>query len=561
MFKRFFLAFLLLGLSILAACSSHEKIPVSREDTAPKKGALELKIDRFSPTEITAPMDALTANDHTLLEKLAAAAEKIDAIYWRQVYGKNPEVKSRLEASASSNDKILLHYFNLMYGPFDRLEDNKPFIGTQPKPPGGGFYPEDMAKEEFQKWIQNHPKDKAAFESPYTVIRRNGKGLAAAPYSVEYRQWLEPAAKDLEEAAALTADKSLQKFLRSRAKAFRTNDYYPSDVDWMDVAGSKIDVTLGPYEVYDDNLLNLKAAFEAFLGVRDEESTKALEVYKSHINDLADNLPFEAKATSRRTGKLSPLIVINEVYTGGEARPGVQTAAFTLPNDERVRALKGSKKIMLKNVTQAKFDKTLVPIAIRLITDDQLQNVKFEPFFNHILLHELSHALGPGFIIVHGEKTTVNRALKELYSAIEEAKADVVGLYNVEFLAQKKVFAADRLPEEYVSYLASLFRSVRFGAEDAHGKANMLQFNFLRKEEAIQYDETKQKYRMDIPKLKEATKKLAHRLLTIEAEGNYDGAKALLAEYAQAGPQIQAALRRLNDIPVDIEPSFPLVKK
>ncbi len=477
------------------------------------------------------------------------------------MYAENPAIRQRLEASHDPNDKALLHLFNIMYGPFDRLQQNKPFIGTTPKPLGGGFYPEDMTKDEFQKWIQAHPKDAAAFESPYTVIRRDGANLVAVPYSVAYKQWLEPAANDLESAAALTKDPALKKFLLSRAQAFRSNDYYQSDVDWVDLSHNKIDVTIGPYEVYEDGLLNLKASFEAFIGVRDEESSRALDVYKSYINDLENNLPLDAKYKSSRIGTLSPLIVINEIYTGGEARPGVQTAAFTLPNDERVRAKKGTKKIMLKNVMQAKFNKTLAPIAIRLIADDQLPEVKFEPFFDHTLLHEMSHALGPGFITVGGRKTTVNRALKEQYSAIEEAKADVLGLYNVEFLAQKKVFKPGDLPSHYVSYLASLFRSVRFGVDDAHGKANLLQFNFLMKEGGIQYDQDKAKFRADIPKMQAATKKLANILLTLEAEGNYNGAKAFMEEYGKVGPQLQSALRRLNGIPVDIEPTFSVSTK
>lgn len=543
------------------ACSTNPTIPADAEEQKAQKSPLQQEIEKFAPTDIGVLPDVLTTDDHALLKKLVAASNEIDQIYWRQVYAKNPEIQQRLSESKDPKDVDLLHLFDIMYGPFDRLEENRPFIGTQPKPLGDGFYPEDMTKEEFLTWIKDHPKDAPAFENPYTVIQRDGRKLVAIPYSVAYKQWLDPAAKDLEEAAALTDSPSLKKFLLSRAKAFRSNDYYASDLDWLDVKDNRIDVTIGPYEVYEDGLLNLKASFEAFIGVRDDESSNALNEYKSYIDALENNLPLDAKYRSSRHGTLSPMVVINEVYTGGEARPGVQTAAFTLPNDERVRAKKGTKKVLLKNVMQAKFNKTLVPIAIRLVADDQLPGVKFEPFFDHTLLHEMSHALGPGFIEVAGQKTTVNRALKEQYTAIEEAKADVVGLYNVEFLAEKKVFKPEDLPAHYISYLASLFRSARFGVDDAHGKANLLQFNFLMKQGGIQYDTQKQKYRADIPKMKEATRQLAQILLTIEAKGDYDGAKALMAEYGKVDPQLQSALRRLGGIPVDIDPTFSSIPK
>jgi hypothetical protein len=546
---------------IIILFSSCSKTPTTTEQTPPTRTLLEQQVDKFASTDVGSPLEDLKAKDLTLLNKLVEASDQIDEIFWRQAYAKNPELRQKLEVSKNPKDQTTLHLFNIMRGPFDRLQDNKPFLGTQPKPRGAGIYPEDLTKEEFQKWVADHPKDAAAFESPYTVIQRDGKKLKAVPYSAAYKQWLEPAAKNLEEAAALTDDAALKKFLLSRAKAFRTNDYYQSDMDWMDAAGSKMDVTIGPYEVYEDALLNQKASFEAFIGVRDDESSKALSVYESYIDALENNLPLDPKYQSSRKGKLSPLIVINELYTGGEARRGVQTAAFTLPNDERVRAAKGSKKIMLKNVMQAKFAKTLVPIAIRLVVDDQLPNVKFDPFFNHVLLHEMSHALGPGLIQKGKDKITVNKALKDQYSAIEEAKADVLGLYNVEFLAQKKVFSEVELPSHYISYLASLFRSVRFGAEEAHGRANLLQFNFLMKEGGIQFDDKRLKFRADIEKMKAATKKLATVLLTIEAEGDYDGAKKLMEEQGTMSPQLQSALRRLSDIPVDIEPVFLIGRK
>ncbi|MDD5544673.1 MAG: peptidase [Acidobacteriia bacterium] len=545
---------------LLASACSKPKSSGTTEEEKPKS-PLEQEIDKFSPTEIGTPMLAFTPQERALISQLVAAADQIDQIYWRQVYPRNPKIQQRLQSSKDPNDLLTLRLFNLMYGPFDRLQENRPFYGQEAKPLGGGFYPPDMTKDEFQKWIQDHPKDKTDFESPYTVIQRQGKNLVAIPYSTAYKQWLEPAAQDLEAAAQQTSDKALQKFLRSRAKAFLTNDYYQSDLDWVDLSGNKIDVTIGPYEVYEDGLLNLKASFEAFIGVRDEESSKALDVYTSYIDNLENNLPEDDKYKNPHRGTLSPLVVVNELYDAGEARPGVQTAAFTLPNDERVRAKKGTKKIMLKNVTQAKFNKTLAPAAIRLIVDDQLQNVKFDPFFNHILLHELSHALGPGFITVGKEKTTVNRALKEQYTAIEEAKADVVGLYDAEFLAQKKVFDPAHLADYYISNVASIFRSVRFGADDAHGKANLLQFNFFMKEGALSYDETKQKFRTDVPKMKEATRKLANILLTIEAQGDYAAAKALMDEQGKMTPRLQSALRRLNDVPVDIAPQFTSVKK
>jgi len=379
------------------------------------------------------------------------------------------------------------------------------------------------------------------------------------PYSEAYKEYLTPAAALLKEAAALTTNATLKNFLNKRADAFGSDDYYESDVAWMDL-DSPIDVTIGPYETYEDELFSYKAAFESYVTLRDDAETAKLAKFSGHLQELENNLPIDPRYRNPKLGAASPIRVVNEVFGSGEGNSGVQTAAFNLPNDERVVKEKGSKRVMLKNVQDAKFNKTLIPISKVVLDPSEQSALSFDSFFTHILCHELMHGLGPHNITVNGQETTVRKQLKELYSAIEEAKADMTGLWALQYMIDHGTIDKGMERTLYTTYLASMFRSVRFGITEAHGRGVAMQFNYLTDEGAIKFNEAKGTFSVDHEKIKAGVTKLTHDLLTLEAEGSYEKAKAILDQFAVVRPPMQRALDKLKDVPVDIEPNFPLAK-
>jgi len=524
---------------------------------------LAKKISRFAPTVLTADTARLSANDRQALKKIIEAAKLFDPLFLRQVWSGNDELYKKLQADKTVVGQQRLHYFLINDGPWSRLDNNEPFIEgvLREKPANANYYPDDMTKDEFNSWLNGLPgseKEKATGYF-YTIRRdRNGK-LMTVPYSEEYREFLEPAAKLLREAAALTTNKTLKDFLNKRADAFASNDYYQSDVAWMDL-DAPIDVTIGPYETYEDELFGYKAAFEAYVTLRDAAESAKLTKFSRYLQELENNLPIEPRYRNPKLGAGSPMRVVNEVFSSGEGNNGVQTAAFNLPNDERVVKEKGSARIMLKNVQDAKFNKVLIPISREVLTTAQQRAVAFDAFFTHILMHELMHGLGPHNITVDGQATTVRLQLKELYSSIEEAKADVTGLWALQYLIDKGVIDRQMQSTLYTTYLASMFRSVRFGLTESHARGVAMQFNYFTDEGAINFDERTGKFTIDNTKIKGAVRKLTHDLLTIEAEGSYDKAKAILDKYSLVRPAMKGALDRLNSVPVDIEPIFPLAQ-
>lgn len=516
---------------------------------------------KFSPTIIKFDESVLSSNDKKVLGYLVEAAGYMNEIYLRQVYSKNFEIREKLKKSRNPLDKTLLSYFLICFGPFDVLDENKNFVGNEVAPDGAGFYPLDMTKDEFNNWIKNHPEDKEAFDGWYTVIRRKGDKLVAVPYSVEYKDLLEKSASALNKAAELTENKSLKLFLEKRAKAFLTDRYFESELCWMDLKDSIFEVVIGPYEVYTDKLFNNKTAFEAFICYNDPNEAKKLEKYAGYLREMEENLPISDEYKNFNRSFESPIRVVQEIYTSGDTRAGIQTSAFNLPNDEKVRETKGCKKVMLKNVMEAKFNKSLIPISKRVIEPSQLQYVTFEAYFNHVVFHELSHGLGPGIIEKNGKKIDTRVELQEFYSIIEEAKADTLGAYNELYLMDKGVISESARKQLYVTYLAGLFRSIRFGMNEAHGKANIIQFNWFLKNKAINYDSKTGYYSVDFEKFTPALKSLVKELLMIEALGDYEMAKKLSTEYGKPPLYIIETLKKLEDIPVDIEPIFEVEKK
>jgi hypothetical protein len=529
---------------------------------------------RFVPVRIEWDQSLLTDNEKELVRTLVRAARVIDHIFWMQASPDGLEWRKKLAQLRDPESRTLFHYLMINYGAYDRLDDNAPFLGNQPKAEGANYYPTDMTKEEFTAWLEQHPEDEKAFKSTFTTIAREGDKLIAIPYSKAYNRELQAAHRLLTQASELAENASLKTYLKSRAEAFLSDDYYQSDVDWMDL-DSKIEVTIGPYEVYEDHLFGYKAAFEAFVTVKDPIATARLDTFKDWLVKLEKNLPIPDKHKNFKRGASSPLPVVDVVFTAGDTRAGVQTIAYNLPNDERVREEKGSKKVMLRNVGMAKFHKILKPVARRVLAESKVSLLHQDAYFNHTLLHEISHGLGPGTIKVDGIKTTVNLALKELYPHLEEAKADILGLYNAIHLIDKGVIELAKLdesgtplptdkltPEEakeavVATFLAGIFRSTRFGVEEAHGKANLVLFNYLMEKGGfLVLAEGRMDY--DLTKIYDVVKECSHDILMLEALGDYEGTKAFIEKYGEVRPEMQAAWDSLSEVPVDIEPIYEI---
>jgi Peptidase family M49 len=509
---------------------------------------------RFAPVELRADTSKLSAGDQQSLAKLVEAAHLVDHIFLQQMWDGNLQLLSELQQDESPLGRARFAYFWLNKGPWSSLDEHQAFLPGVPerKPKGANFYPRDMEKAEFEKWVSTlAPEAREQATGFFSVIRRNGE-LKAIPYSTEYRGDLERLAALLREAAAATPNPTLKRFLESRASAFLSNDYYDSDVAWMDL-DAPIDVTLGPYETYNDELFGYKAAFEAYITIRDDAETEKVKFFSSRLQEIENNLPIDPKYRNPKIGAMAPIRVVHELISSGDAAHGVRTAAFNLPNDERVVREKGSKRVMLKNVQEAKFESILKPIAGRVLSGKALGDLSFDSFFTHILAHELTHGIGPHTV----GSSSPRKELKELYSAIEEAKADVCGLFMLQYMLDRKLLpdaGADFERKLYTTFLASSFRTLRFGVNEAHGKGMALQFNYLEDKGAFTQSPDG-RFVVDIPKAKTAVRDLAHELLTIEATGDYARANKMMTSLAVLRPNLKSALNGLRDIPTDINPS------
>ena len=414
----------------LLVCLAAAATLAAQGDGVPNTAKLQSMTARFAPTEIIADLSKLSPADRRVLAKLVEASKILDALFLRQVWAGNESMLLDLAADQTPEGRARLHYFLINKGPWSRLDHNQTFVaGAPPKPDGANFYPEGASKVELERWIASLPEaERARATAFFTVIRRGPNGaFTLVPYNVEYQNELARAAGLLREASGLATEPTLKAFLTKRADAFLSNDYYDSDVAWMELKGA-IEPTIGPYEVYEDEFFNYKAAFESFITVQDEAESAKLQKFAGELQDIEDHLPIDPKYRNPKLGALAPIVVVNEIFTAGDANRGVQTAAFNLPNDERVTEEKGTKRVMLKNVQDAKFAKTLVPISKVVLAPADQKNVSFDAFFTHIVVHELMHGLGPHNITVGGRQTNVRQELKETYSYVEEAKADISAL-------------------------------------------------------------------------------------------------------------------------------------
>lgn len=539
-----------------SAVAESQKVKTQNNDRfVADEATLNAMRAQFAVVEMNPDTSFLTDEERAVVNKLNQVAVLMSDIYLRQRSPNNPSWRAEMAASDEPNKDLLLELFDLHFGPWDTLDENKPFYGDTPMPVGAGFYPPDMSKEEFENWITDHPEDEDAFRSGYTVIRREGGGLVAIPYSTYYREWLAPAAALMREAADLTSNESLKKFLTLRADAFLSDDYYESELAWMDLEGP-IEAAIGPYEVYTDGLFGYKTAFEAFITVKNPEESAALAKYKHFLRDMEANLPVDDSYKNFKRGFESPIAATYQLHGGGDNVPGVQTIAFNLPNDERVREAKGAKKVLLNNVLGAKFDRILNPMASLVLVEDQAGLLVKKYMAAETLFHELSHSLGPGTIIVDGEETTVNARLKELYSSIEEGKADVMGAYNILYMMERGELPAAEKQSFLATYFTGLFRAMRFGINEAHGRGAAYQYTYFKNAGAFEWDDSEGKYRLNFDALEQAISDLTRDVVIVQGDGDYEKAEAFLGQYANLDENAETVIASMTELPVDIQPLY-----
>ena len=539
--------------------------PAVKAAYIPDLSDLEKMIARLTQTELRVDTSSLSPGDQKALAKLIEAGRVMNEIFMDQMWSGNDALRAKLREDRTPLGHARRHYFRINKSPWSALDSERAFVpGVPPrKPLGANFYPEDMSKQEFEAWLKTlNTTEQEQAKGYFTVIRRErpDRKLVIFPYSVEFRHDLERAAALLRQAAELTSNDTLRKFLISRAEAFLTNEYRASDMDWMDL-DAPLDLTIGPYETYADELFGYKASFEAYVNLRDDAETAKLAFFSRHLQEIENNLPEDKRYRNPKLGSQSPLRVVNVVSAAGER--AVQTAAYNLPNDEVVVNEKGSKRVMLKNVQEAKFNSVLVPISRRVLPAEAQNDVSFQAFFTHIVAHELMHGLGPHQIAATTRTgaTTPRLELKEVYAPIEEAKADVTGLFALQFLMDNgearpgQPLAGLTEKNLYTTYVASAFRSLRFGATDAHARGQAVQINYLLDKSAL-VAQRDGRFTIDLARMKSAVRDLDHELLTLEATGDYAGAKRLLDRMGIIRPEMRRILDNLADIPVDIEPQY-----
>lgn len=548
---------LALGSATLSGCSSaHEDQAPANAETAAKPAAaaaataatpaadsaVQQHLADYAKVKLTADLSGLDADQKKMLGLLIDAADVTNAIYWQQSWGDKAALMAKIA------DPDVRAFAELNYGPWNRLDNDKPFVaGVGPRPAGAQFYPADMSKAEFE---QADLKDKTSL---YTLLRRDDAGkLTTVPYHVAYKTELDKAAGLLREAAKLARDKGFAKYLTMRADALQSDDYQPSDFAWMDMKSNPVDIVIGPIETYEDQLFGYKASYESYVLVKDQAWSKRLARFAKYLPELQRELPVDAKYKAETPGSDADLNAYFAVYYAGDANVGAKTIAINLPNDEQVQLKKGTRRLQLENVMQAKFDTIMLPIAKQLIAEDQQKNLTFDAFFQNTMFHEVAHGLGIKNTL--DGKGTVREALKDQASSFEEGKADVLGLYMVAKLADKGELDKTKLMDNYVTFLAGILRSVRFGASDAHAKANMVRFNFFQQEGAFSRDPATGRYRVDFDKMTAAMNKLSAKLLTIQGDGDYAAAKALTDSMGNVDGTLAGDLKKLDaaHIPVDI---------
>jgi len=519
-------------------CGSPEPEPMT---------TIEDRLATYATVSLEADLSGLTENQQEMIPVLREAARVMDELFWIQAYGDKLTLMSGIDDPASRR------YTEINYGPWDRLHDNEPFLpGVGPKPLGANFYPADITKEEFGEAVASAEDGGEALKSLYTLLRRDGEGnLVAQPYHEAFALVLRYAAAKLREAAELAEDEGFRNYLELRAEALLNDDYQPSDLAWMDMKTNTLDVVIGPIETYEDQLFGYKAAYEAYILVKDKEWSNRLERFAAFLPELQRGLPVPDEYKQEQPGTSSDLNAYDVIYYAGDCNAGAKTIAINLPNDEEVQLLKGARRLQLKNAMRAKFDRIMVPIAEVLIAEDQRPRVTFDAFFSNTMFHEVAHGLGIKNTL--NGKGTVREALRDHATAIEEGKADILGLYLVTALHERGELGEADLMDNYVTFLAGIFRSIRFGASSAHGVANLLRFNYFEQEGAFSRDESGA-YRVNMDRMQDAVRGLSEKIIRLQGDGDYEGAAAFVAEMGAIDDELAGDLARLENagIPVDV---------
>jgi len=497
---------------------------------------------------------ALTPRERQMLDKLIEASRDLDTVYWQQSDVQGWKLWNALAASKAPQDTALRRFLTINGSRYDLIRNQAPFVGTQPRPPGADLYPADLTKEEVERYVQAHPAEKNAIYDPYTVIRRDGAQLKAIPYHVAYKQWIAPMAQLLREAADLSDDQAFAKFLRLRAEALLKDDYFQSDIAWVELENPKFDVIFAPYETYLDDLLGVKTSYGAAVLIRNDAESRKLEVFRKYEADLQDALPLAHEDKPSKKGHRSPMEVMDAPFRAGDLRHGYQAVADNLPNDPRIHEQYGSKKIFFKNYMDARVNDIILPIAQRLLRADQARLASAEGYLTTTMMHEISHGLGPAFARTPQGKKDIREAIGSEFSGLEEAKADIVGLYGLKWLVDHNAIPGDRLDGYYASEVAGFLRTVRFGVAEAHGRAEMMQFNYFSERGVIKWDASIERYVIDFAKMPDAVASLAKELLEQEATGDAQRVSAWFKKYGSMPPQLVKALQATADVPVDIDP-------
>jgi hypothetical protein len=507
------------------------------------------------------PFDAtsLSAKQKRMVGKLVEATRLLDEVFWEQSDPKGLELYRSLAASKNPKDAQLRRFLLINGGRYDLIHENAPFGGAAPRPPGGNLYPADLTRAEFDAYVAKHPEQKSALYDPFTVVRRQGDKLVAVPYHVAYGRWLTPMARALREAADLSDDAAFAKFLRLRADALLSDEYFQSDLAWLDLSNPRVDVIFAPYETYLDDFLGVKTSYGAAVLIRNDLESGKLEVFRKFVPDIQDALPLDPRDRPSKRGHASPMEVMDAPMRGGDLRHGYQAVADNLPNDPRVHEQKGSKKIFFKNFMDARVDTVILPIAKRLMKQDQVKLATAEGYLTSTLMHEISHGLGPAFSRVASGKQDIREAIGPRFSGLEEAKADIVGLYGLKWLVDHGDFPKGKLNECYASEVAGIFRTVRFGIAEAHGQAEIMEFNFFTARSVVKYDAATGRYAVDFAAMPDAVAALAKELLEQEATGDRARVEAWFVKYGSMPPQLTQALEKVSNVPVDIDPKsdFP----
>jgi hypothetical protein len=516
---------------------------------------LDRRLAKFHRVEMPFHSAGLTAREVKMVEKLVDASRYLEAIYWRQMDPDGLTLYESLATSKNPKDEALRRYLWINASRFDLLDDDKPFVGTTSMSPGRGFYPQDLTRDQIEQYVKAHPEKKDEIYGSFTVVRWHGDQLEGLPYHIAYRSFLEPAAKDLREAASLSDDPAFADFLRLRADALLTDDYFKSNLAWLDLKNPKFDVIFAPDETYDDGLLGVKATYGAAVMIRNAEESHKLEMFQKYVADIQDALPLAPEGRPSKRGLETPMEVMDTPFRAGDLNHGYQAVADNLPNDPRVHEQKGSKKLFFKNFMDARVNYVILPVAEHLMLPAQAAKASSEGYLQVTIMHEIAHGLGPAFARTASGKAEIRESIGPIFSGLEEAKADIVGLYGLKWLVDHDVLPKSKLEEYYASYVAGIFRTVRFGVAEAHGQAEMMEFNYLSERGAIG-PESSGRYAIAYERMPGVINDLAKVLLEIEATGDRARAENWFKKYGTMPAELQASLKSAAAVPVDIDPVF-----